>query len=309
MEHNGYSEEIVSKENTLNTEIEDVAKPNIEAREQEKVTELSSDGSSNEGKSKTTRKQDLSKTLGTTGAAAAFVAVVLTVVITNLTVALSHFAVFGTYFDYKIETTIEYNLKDGKPVDVENFETGLRLITIGGASDFENVVELNTGNENVESHIELVNPTDKGGKINITFIGKVQGLTENSPYIMQIAGVDNEGKIKVHEEKKFVTTGPKTEFFAVETECKCSVDGNFYFKLNFVDENNYYSDFTYELLSKDGKKVEKKGDVLNLHTENAIKVSDVSGIDHILVVKFKSKAPVDVAASDTIKVIKTKVKI
>ncbi len=71
---------------------------------------------------------------------------------------------------------------------------------------------------------------------------------------------------------KTPSASPVTELYSVESECKCNVDGYFHFKLNFIDENNYWSDFEATLTDAFGNVsvCEFVGDV---HDEQKIDVT------------------------------------
>ncbi len=232
-----------------------------------------------------------SMAIGATGAVAAAVVITVVAVISSITASFAWIKAYGEYLEYSISSIIEYAIDNENPVDLNDFDTGLRLVVFN--QNFTDTVALSTGNSDVTYTIEVVSTTEKTQKVKITFNGTVNGLKQNTRYKAQIIG-EEKGSTKTYDSKTFKTTGLKTEFLSVDSECKCAIDGNFHFKLNYVDENNYYSNFQYTLTSKATNKVVKSGSIDNPSVEQLIYVADLSGKDFVLTITFSSLDPGDV---------------
>lgn len=87
-------------------------------------------------------------------------------------------------------------------------------------------------------------------------VGTFDNLTPNMEYTLTVykkSGLG--GKTKLEEQT--ISTSPTspakvTKLNGVETECKCAVDGYFYFSMDLVDENGYYSNFRAVLTDFEG---------------------------------------------------------
>lgn len=122
-------------------------------------------------------------------------------------------------------TTINYE------VDVCDNDEDLVLIL---ANDFTNRV------------IELEDGLNKG---------VISNLKENMYYTFSI--ISNDSLTKKELVKQDIRTLKAEEvkhtiLYSVEHVCKCNIDGCFYFKMDFVDENNYWSNFEATLTDKFG---------------------------------------------------------
>lgn len=307
MEDNSYNENSFEQENVVHVDPPDVKEQsnvneNVLSTEVDKDQNSQSSSDDNENTTKTS-----ARALGATGAVAAMV-VLITVTITNILASISFFKPYATFLDYSIDTTIEYTItEEDSGFDIENFDTGLRLITFNDY--FENIVVLSTSNTDITYEVLSNTTNDSGGKVKLKFSGKVAGLIQNTKYKTQLIGIKENGDIKVYEEKIFTTTGPKTSFSSVDWKCECSNDGYFYYTLKYVDENNYYSNFKYEFISKKTGQVVSMGDIKNPQEKQAIYVKDFSGIDFILAITYNSVDPKDLAKNKTTIRIETNVKI
>lgn len=86
--------------------------------------------------------------------------------------------------------------------------------------------------------------------------GVFEGLRPGVEYTLAVVGNFGFGERRLAEQKiktsAFPAHVPVTEWRGVEHECKCYLDGYFYFRMDFLDENNYYSDFEATLTDIDG---------------------------------------------------------
>lgn len=85
--------------------------------------------------------------------------------------------------------------------------------------------------------------------------GVFSGLSSDMYYTFEIRTTDSlidkeilKTEIRILRKEKI----KETIFYSVEYECKCNIDGCFHFKMDFIDENNYYSNFKATLVDKNG---------------------------------------------------------
>lgn len=305
LEQTTEKEQIRPKENVLSSEEIREAEARNHNREENPDITAGTPEEAAEGDKGKQHEGMSSGAIGAVGAVAAVV-VVITAIITNIVASFVSFKVFGTFFEYSIETVLEYQIDESNPVDLTNFDTGLRLVVFN--KDTTQIVDLTTSNTQLTCTVEPVSSDKEKAKIKITFIGKVSGLSENTRYKAQIIGGDSDN-VKTYDTKEFKTTGPKTEFFSVESECKCKVDGCFHFNLEYVDENNYYSNFSYEFVSADTSEVVASGSIEDPTKEQTINVDALTGTDYILIISFHSSAPGDVQDGKSVIKIEQHVKI
>lgn len=86
--------------------------------------------------------------------------------------------------------------------------------------------------------------------------GVFENLHPDVEYTLAVVGNFGFGERRLSE-KKVRTSAlppppPVTEWRGVEHECRCYLDGYFYFRMDFIDENGYYSDFRATLTDVDG---------------------------------------------------------
>lgn len=258
------------------------------------------------GTSSGTSSSSVGSVAGMVGAAVGATLVILIVtMIASITVNIFKLNVYGTYIDYGIKVELELKLEKDTVIDYDNLNTGLFLSVYNSKESY--LVPLNASDEKLVSTYEIKSKTDELVKIEYVFSGMVDGLKEGTRYNMEVFG-DNNGSKKSYSNQTFKTIGKITKFNAVSAECHCQIDGKLYFQLDFVDENNYYSDFAYTLTKSGETAPAIVGKIeTDLTAKKAIDVSALMGKDYILTITFNSTAPSD--SENSTKTIITNVKL
>lgn len=259
--------------------------------------------------SSTTSKSSSNNSKITTGVAAVAAVAVIAVSVVSGTATFTEFDVYGTSVDYQLETTIEYVLDETTIMDYSNFDTNLRIITYSNQTEETDLIYLATSNETLSSEVEVISKSSDGGEVKVTFNGAIVGLFEGTSYTTQVVGEDENGDLKVYLTKKFTTTGLQTSFNEIEWECKCRIDGCFYFTMKYVDESGYYDNFYYKLISEETGEIFAEGDIESPTQTQCINVENADDMDYILEISFVSKAPIDIASGETNKVYNINVKV
>ncbi len=291
-------------ENTL-----DYNENNASWKEYEEISE--NDVASGEGSASTSSSGSSSKTNSkiTTGMAAVAGIAVIAISVISGSAAFTQFDVYGTSVDYKLETTIEYEMDETTIMDYDNLDTNLRIITYSDQTQETDLIYLATNNEELTSEVEVVSKSSGGGELKITFDGVIDGLFEGTSYTTQVVGEDSNGNLTVYLTKKFTTTGSQTIFKEVEWECKCRIDGYFYFTAKYVDDSGYYDNFYYRLISSQSGEVFEEGEMADPSKTQSIYVADADEMDYILEISFMSSAPIDIANGETNKVYSINVEV
>lgn len=243
---------------------------------------------------------------GATICAVAVVAFVLTTAVSGITAVFHHLDVYGTSFDYELEVAMDYEETADQVIDFNDVDTGLVLMVT--KNGFEVAQSLVTGSadlpctvtmEPVDTEEDRQNEESTSQKyhVKLLFSGSVTGLAENTRYRIAVIG-DEDGKTVTYATQDVKTTTRVSTIRGVEANCTCAIDGAFNFKLDYEDENDFYSDFYYEFMDEAGSVV-RSGGILEPWSEQHIQgVDELPGQDYILVISFSSSAPTDVAASD-----------
>lgn len=83
--------------------------------------------------------------------------------------------------------------------------------------------------------------------------GEFTGLKPNVQYTVAVVCKAAFGERTLSERRVVTSALPAvTEWRGISHECTCNVDGYFHFKMDFVDKNNYWSDFTATLTDAKG---------------------------------------------------------
>ncbi len=270
---------------------------------------LQEENSDSQAETQKTAKSTSSSSKITTAVAAVIGVAVLAISVVSGTASFSKFDIHGTSVDYTLETTIEYNLEEEGVIDFDNFDTNLRMITFSDETENSSLIALSTANEELASETVVVSQSESGGEVEISFSGRIVGLYEGTKYTTQVVGEDSSGNLKVYLEKSFTTTGAQTEFSEVSWLCQCQVDGCFYFTMEYIDENSYYDNFHFKMISQDTGEVFAEGDIISPEKEQCVNVEEAVGMDYILEISFDSQAPIDVEGGESAKVYQINVKI
>ncbi len=109
--------------------------------------------------------------------------------------------------------------------------------------------------------------------------GSFEELSPNMSYTIQVVmpGVLGSDKVLAYQSINTLSTADyKTaRFVDIKTECKCHVDGYFYFTMNFIDNVNSYSDFEAYLEDESGNTSYCEWNE-NYHAEQKIAVLDTT---------------------------------
>lgn len=115
-------------------------------------------------------------------------------------------------------------------------------------SEFKDGVKVVLSNNFTNREVELTDTSSSGS---------IENLRPNSSYTISVVvpttlstSTITSTKVKtkdVEPEKELVT-----KLISVTSECKCNYDGCFHFKMDLIDENNYYSDFKATLTDSYG---------------------------------------------------------
>ncbi|MFI3166156.1 MAG: hypothetical protein R3Y45_07820 [Bacillota bacterium] len=245
----------------------------------------------------------------TTGIAAVAGVAVIAISVVSGSAEFTKFDVYGTSVDYQLETTIEYVIDETTIMDYDNFDTNLRIITYSDQTDQTDLIYLTTASDELSSVVEMISKSSEGGEVTVTFDGAITGLFEGTSYTTQVVGEDENGDLKVYLTKKFTTTGLQTSFDEIEWECRCRIDGCFYFTMKYVDESGYYNNFYYRLISETTGDVFAEGEIENPTQTQCVNVENADDMDYILEISFVSISPIDIANDDTNKIFNINVKI
>lgn len=280
------SENLVSQEEFFaGAEFSDFGEENLQS--EASGAEVSASASSSSSKS-----SDTSQKVGTVAVGAVGVFIIAMSVL-GTTASIDNISPYGTSAVVDVSTTVEY-IVESEAFDYDNFDTGLRLITYSADGEQYFIESLSAGNQNVVSSLEVVETTEDGGTADIDFSVTVSGLYQNTKYTCEIVGEDEYGEVEVYATKSFNTGGLATEFYSVDWLCQCSVDGHFYFWLDFIDENGYYTGFYYRLVSKDTGDVFSEGEINNPEEKQAVYNRNAVGTKYTLEISFASSNPKDV---------------
>ena len=248
---------------------------------------------------------------GAAGAVAAVVAVSVLVssAISNMNVDIDKLDVYGSSFDYSIVATMEYQGSEDQYIDFSDVDSGLVLVIAN--REGSDAISLIQDPTDVHSSAEAVLKDEENLIYDVTmhWTGQYTGLKENSRYQVAVIG-DEDGKTVTYAQKEFKTIGPQTKFNGVSWMCRCTIDDTFRFTLDYIDENSYYSDFTYELMNKNTEKVVASGSIDDPKKEVVITGSaSFPGKDYVLKVAFKSSAESDVKMKNGLVTIDTDVEL
>ncbi len=108
-------------------------------------------------------------------------------------------------------------------------------------------------------------------------VGEVDGLTENMNYTFVITykGLISDA-VAYRNVVKTLAPIRVTEFYEVAWECRCAVDGYFYFLMSFDDDFGYWSNFT-ATLTDDFSNVSYCTFTEDLHREQKIPIVNYDG--------------------------------
>lgn len=300
-----------SEENLSALEYQEVCGGEMDSSSNLESSEFCEEASQNSGvsssSSTSTKSSGTSKLTTAVGAIVGVALIAITVL--SGSAAFSKFDVYGTSVDFTLETTISYTADDMAALDYQDFDTNLRMITFSSETDNVDLIVLETSSQALQSEVVVVDSTADGGEVDIAFSGRIEGLYEGTKYTTQVVGEDDSGNVKVYAEKSFTTTGAQTFFEEISWECKCRIDGCFYFTMQYLDENGYYGNFSYRMISADTLVVFAEGDIENPTQTQCINVEEAEGMDYILEIYFTSTAPIDIDSGESEKFYQLDVKI
>lgn len=266
-----------------------------EEKEEEENEEASEDDSS-QGKSG-----------GSVAGATAVVAIVTAVTflmhsVSGITAEFNYLKPHGSSLDYGVHVSMEYIPQEDTDVDWSDTDTGLVLVAENSQESIS--IPLVTSDEGTDVSVKLKKDDEEAGEdenpvydVDLTFQGTMEGLIEKHPYRVAVIGQeDNKKKVYCSEELK--TEQKLTEIRGITGKCTCTTDGNYTFSMDYTDDNNYYSDFSYELQSPEGELV-KSGKADSLKEKIVISgVDELEGDNYVLVIRFRSTCPSDIEAEN-----------
>lgn len=301
-------ESILSKETGVGEDVYVSAKPQEEEEKlskefEEKMQESNQSSQSGDGGASASGGSAVSAggtaAIGAAAGAAAVVVAVAVAVSSVTGAAINDISLTGTSLQYNVGIEIEYTVPEEQEfadVDFSDFDTGLRLVVYN--NNFEEVVELSLGNENCEGTFIPSEP-DRDGEytLSFTFTGEVSGLSPNTRYKVELLGDKSGGGVTTYDSRQVKTVGYETAFKGIEYQCRCdTVDHDFLFTLKYVDENNYYSDFSYILAPSANNSIgtQASGTITDPSVTQSVKGADnMSGKYYDLIITFTSTADTD----------------
>ena len=154
-----------------------------------------------------------------------------------------------------------------------------------------------------ENKIDEISLVDEDGDGNIagsfilneeelSQIEQVTSANENASILYRI---DLKGVVGLNVERAFDSYVVKINkmisvFESVDTECRCGVDGNFYFTMNYTDNGGQFSDFVAYIEDNFGNRSECVFAIDNeggYHNEQKIYVLGLSGSTGKLTIEYK----------------------
>lgn len=133
--------------------------------------------------------------------------------------------------------------------------------------------------ETTEYTIKLQNNfTNRQRIVDSTYVaGTFEDLAPNMKYTIKVVTPGSFGSEKIICEESISTLSTSDyrtpRFIDIETECRCEIDGYFYFKMIFVDNFNVYNDFYAYLEDEHGMQSSCYWND-DLHSEQRIQVTD-----------------------------------
>ncbi len=282
----------MNQENNVQTEVNNIQTNNFSGKEINSET--------NSQSSSTTSSISNIQLLGASTALIAAVSTIVIVIMTivggssNYSAYFNSIEVYGESLSYDLNVSFEYQLDEYGYVDFYEVDTGLRLIIANSSTSSFIILEANKLDEN--STVDIINHDDNVYSLNYNFKGVVDELECGTIYQLEIVG-DTDGKTVVYASEEIKTLdGAITRFDSVTFECTCLINNTANFQINFVDEQNFYSDFRYSFVRNlDGStKVIDDVSISNPHDIQYItNISNLQGSDYILIITYMSSAYTD----------------
>lgn len=120
--------------------------------------------------------------------------------------------------------------------------------------------------------------TNRQRKVDDVYVtGSFENLAPNMKYTIKVVTPGSFGSERIIHEQSISTLSTSeyrtARFIDIETECRCEIDGFFYFKMNYIDHLNVFNDF-YAYLEDDYGGQSSCYWNEDLHSEQKIQVTD-----------------------------------
>ncbi len=199
--------------------------------------------------------------------------------------------VYGNSFTYDISVGLDYEITEGTSIDFSSVDTSLRLVVVNSTTSM--VVDLqNDENNSAETPVLVETLSDSEYHVTYSFVGTVDGLDAGTIYQIEIISVSGEESVTLVSKEIKTADGAVSQINGVTYKCNCLTDDTFEFTIDYIDENNFYSDFTYSILN-----IDKSQTIFdNIQIENASQkqvvqnITNLAGGDYILQINYLSSA-------------------
>lgn len=156
---------------------------------------------------------------------------------------------------YATDVSLDYSLTltnwSGNDLDVVLYNDFTNRTDVISRSDLEaEEEEADSDEAEVSSWFEEVEGED--GTTSYVYMATAQNLAPDRTYTLAVKhGTTTLGKttLKTLSEDEYL----QTEFYSVSYACACDTDGTFHFTMDFIDENNWWTDFSATLTDVNGK--------------------------------------------------------
>lgn len=275
------------------------------------INNYSGEEVNDETSSQTSSSTSTTSNIQLLGASTALIAAVSTIVIvimsivsgvSNYSASFNSIEVYGESFSYDLDVSFEYQLDEYGYIDFYEVDTGLRLIIANSSTS--NFITLEATKLDENCTVDIINYDDNSYSLKYNFKGIVDSLECGTMYQLEIVG-EEDGKTIVYASEEIKTLdGAITRFDSVTFECTCLINNTANFQINFIDEQNFYSDFRYSFIRNSDGSTPTIDDVSisNPHDIQYItNISELQGSDYILIITYMSSAYTDTfdASSNT----------
>ncbi|MFI3228985.1 MAG: hypothetical protein R3Y23_02305 [Bacillota bacterium] len=224
------------------------------ASEFSNIAEFNSEEATVSTSTKTGSTMSITTLMSMVASVIATAVVVISVIATNASNYIANFnalEVYGNSFNYNVSIEFDYVATEGTSIDFNTVDTSLRLVVVNSTTSM--VIDLQVDENNSATNPVIVE-TLADGEYHITysFAGTVDSLNEGTIYQIEIISINGDESETLATEPIKTLDGAVSQINGISYQCNCQIDDTFEFTIDYIDENNFYSDFTYSILNLDG---------------------------------------------------------
>lgn len=209
----------------------------------------------------------------------------------NYSAVFNALNVYGNSFAYDVSVSFDYTVEEGTTVDFSTVDTSLRLIVANSTTS--RVVDLQVqGNNTADNPVQIETIEDGKYHVTYTFVGSVDSLEQGTMYKVEIISVSGDKPVTIASKEIKTLDGAISKINDVTYKCNCLTDDTFEFTIDYIDENSFYSDFSYAILNMD----KTDTSIADVAIENASKkqtiehITALAGGTYLLQIKYLSSA-------------------